>query len=195
MKKHRAAHVSIKCGLCPREFNFRKDYKTHHRNEHSNQRKTYQMVEETNNEIIITNQDASPEFQKSCNECNKVFYSRQGLAKHVCRKQLAAEDVAELVCGIDDCVFLTNDSREYYEHQAAMHAVPIDSKLKVERLVDTCHACNKSFKSRKGFKEHKCRGDVVEIDSMDGMSNVKRELEIGYEIVENEIVGSEVIIS
>lgn len=194
LKKHRAAHVTIKCGLCPREFSFRKEYKTHHRNEHSNRRKTYQMIEETSHEIIITNQEAAPDFQERCNDCNKVFYSKNGLVKHSCN-QMAADGIAELICGIDDCDFITTDANDYFQHQSARHSIPVgmimkgDSRMKV---TETCHVCQKSFKSRKGFKEHKCKGVSSGLDSL---AAIKHEIDIGYEIVENEIVGSEVIIS
>lgn len=214
LKKHRQAHVSIKCGLCPRTFNFRKEYKTHHRNVHSNHKKTFQMIEETPNEIIITNQDVPPTFQEACLDCNKIFYSKQGLAKHICSR-LSTGGVAELVCGVEDCNFITTDATGYLEHQAAVHAIPIDTnrssltntnanasfKLKMDRFMDICNGCNKTFKSKKGFREHKCKGSKIDYDllrKIGEISEVKAEqigMDIDYGMVETDIVGSEVIIS
>lgn len=90
LRRHKMLHVYIKCGICNKEFQFRKQYRSHHRAEHANIKKNVQMIRETaNNQIIITNEISKinqTTFCTTCQKCNKTFKSFRGFKGHVCKE-------------------------------------------------------------------------------------------------------------
>lgn len=166
LRRHKNLHVYIKCGICSQEFQFRRQYKTHHRTEHPTMQKDVQMIQETtDNQIVITNDIPKvnqTEFYKTCEHCERLFRSKRGYKDHVCKANQG--NITTLTCEVNDCGFEAEDGVSLLEHRANEHDLSPNevfkaSSLKKEapRTTDVCKTCNKSFKSKKGFQGHKCK--------------------------------------
>lgn len=157
LARHRRLHVYIKCGHCEQEFQFRSQYKTHHRAEHPKLPKSAHMMQQgKGNEIIVTNDVPKvnrDEFMEMCIGCNKSFRSKRGYKEHQCK----VVDTLQ-----DDCnVVVTDDLETFYEGKSAedsgtLLATSTESNQK-KVGEELCAVCCKSFKSRKGFLNHRCK--------------------------------------
>lgn len=159
LTRHRQLHVYIKCGYCEQEFQFRSQYKTHHRIAHPKLPKNAQMMQQgKNNEIILTNDVPkinNQEFVEECVTCTKVFRSKRGLKEHQCKG----------VENFQDNNFVATDEEhdEFYiqkDHSPTLFTTTstseqITSKKSSEE--ESCAICGKTFKSKKGLNNHKCK--------------------------------------
>lgn len=126
-------------------------------------KKHVQMIQETsNNEIIVTNdipKVQQTEFLETCLHCSRLFKSKRGFKDHVCK--MGSHDVSSFACDFKDCSFIALDGVSLFEHRSVVHAMSPNDILKggrrEPRTMDVCKTCNKSFKSRKGFQQHKCK--------------------------------------
>lgn len=169
LTRHKKLHVYIKCGHCEMEFQFRSQYKAHHRAEHPKLPKNVQMMQQgKDNEIIITNEVSkisNEEFMEVCMGCNKVFRSKRGYKEHNCKGLDGLGNVnGEIVCPVIDCNFVTDDPTSFYEHKAIEHSnlvdetnnIPDTNKKHLE-ITESCTTCQKQFRSKKGFNNHRCK--------------------------------------
>lgn len=154
LSRHRRLHVYIKCGHCEQEFQFRSQYKTHHRADHPKLPKSAHMMQQgKNNEIIVTNDVPkvnSNEFIEICMGCNKSFRSKRGYKEHQCK----------VTDNIQDCNLINDDTDTFYEQKSVEHSgvlLTTESNTGKKSGEETCAICCKTFKSRKGFLNHKCK--------------------------------------
>lgn len=140
LRRHKMLHVFIKCGICSKEFQFRRQYRSHHKIEHPNMKKVVQMIQETSqNEIIITNEVSKINqtvYYKECAYCSKIFKSCRGFKEHMCRK-------------------VQNPLNE--QNNKTTPSFGENNEEKTKTTVSTCEVCKKNFKSKKGFMLHRCK--------------------------------------
>lgn len=167
LTRHRQLHVYIKCGHCEQEFQFRSQYKTHHRVNHPKLSKIAHMMQQgKNNEIILTNdvpKISTDEFHEICIGCNKSFRSKRGYKEHQCKGTVFEESTNSKNC----------DKRSTTESN-------------INKMIETesCAFCGKVFKSRKGFVNHRCKEPRHVICPLDDCGKVFESLRDYYDHVE-----------
>lgn len=95
LTKHKTFHISLRCNLCNIEFTLRNDYRKHHKDAHKGELKTYQVIEETDESIVITNTTQEPKpsndnIRYECQGCHKEYKSSKGFKEHICQELKAA---------------------------------------------------------------------------------------------------------
>ncbi|XP_063710074.1 zinc finger protein 99-like [Culicoides brevitarsis] len=86
LRKHRLAHVHIKCLLCGEEFYLKSDYKAHHKARHDNEEKSFESREPDIEPI----QKRMPHIPKKvedpvkCERCKRIFAAMCGYKVHKC---------------------------------------------------------------------------------------------------------------
>lgn len=157
LKIHYTLHVDIKCGICLEDFVFRKDYIAHHSSNHAGLQKVCIINGELANPNQVPGRTKVPKTgeEYNCTDCGKSFYSRKGYQKHKCK------GTDNYPCRIGDCTFVAESLEELKQHKhRELTLTPKESlKPKIEFVEATCPSCNRTYKSKKGFEMHKCKGD------------------------------------
>lgn len=147
LTRHRRLHVYIKCGHCEQEFQFRSQYKTHHRADHPKLPKNAHMIQQgKDNEMIVTNDVPkinNDEFHEICMGCNKSFHSKRGYKEHHCK-------------GID-CNMINDESTEKKTLKQNSYVLTSNLNIAIKSGEEACGICCKKFKSKKGFVNHRCK--------------------------------------
>lgn len=159
LRIHRNLHVDIKCGICLEEFVFRKDYITHHSFTHAGLQKICIIDGELANPNNVPGRTKVPKTSEefNCTDCGKSFFSRKGYQKHKCK------GTDNYPCRIGNCSFVADTLEELkqHRHREMMITQRETQRPKIEFSEATCSSCNRSYKSKKGFESHKCKGDRI----------------------------------
>uniref|UniRef100_A0A336LNP9 CSON015403 protein n=1 Tax=Culicoides sonorensis TaxID=179676 RepID=A0A336LNP9_CULSO len=197
LTRHKRLHVYIKCGYCEEEFQFRSKYKNHHRTHHSKLPKNVRMIQQgKNNEIIMTNDIPkinNEEYMEVCMGCNKAFRSKRGFKEHQCKglDNFGSND-GEVICTVRNCNFSADDPTILYDHKCTEHSnIIYTTEMVNSRKIgeESCSVCLKSFKSKKGLLNHRCkepRHVVCPLDSCGSKFDTLRDYYVHVELVHSE---------
>lgn len=159
LRIHRNQHVDIRCGICLDEFVFRKDYIRHHSISHAGLQKVCIINGELANPNHVPGRTKVPKTNEefSCPDCGKSFYSRKGYQKHRCK----GVEGSSYPCRIENCSFVAPSYEELKQHRHRLVMYPAQSvkSVKHEFGEETCPMCNRTYRSKKGFEMHRCKGD------------------------------------
>lgn len=153
LRKHKMAHVLIKCLLCESEFTLRSEYKNHHLTFHRHKDKAFDITEldlftPKKNLAHIPKKIEKPIV---CEKCSRVFAAMSGYKVHKCvdpASQLTKKKKPEEETECPDCNRKYKSFKSFKDHNCPKSDNPYQA---------ICELCDKEFKTKKGFDMHRCK--------------------------------------
>lgn len=155
LNKHKTFHLSLRCNLCNEEFTLKSEYKAHHKTLHKGQLKMYQIIEETEDSIIITNTTQEPKKKENvvfqCQGCHREFKSSKGFKEHICQELVdAGFEMTPSTCIACGRFFSSKAGIKGHFCQG------LEESGHVPHFKAVCPGCKRVFTSRQGFRAHIC---------------------------------------